>query len=88
MRTTKTPHGQCPTCGTRLTGTTDITPENARPKPGDLSVCVYCGAILTFTATMTLRLLSAAEARDCDPDVIATVRRFSAAVRRDRVSHQ
>ena len=57
----------CPVCRSLLDGATG----DGRPKPDDLTVCVYCGVFLSFTASMDLRVLDAhefaalpAEARD------------------------
>jgi hypothetical protein len=37
----------CPNCGARLDTTASIKTER-KPKPGDFSICMYCGAALTF----------------------------------------
>jgi hypothetical protein len=52
------PPTKCPDCGCELDAAT-VCDENAeeetvRPSPGDLSVCLKCGAILRFTEIMTI----------------------------------
>lgn len=53
-----TPH--CPECGQKLDGATAIDCE-ATPKPGDITMCAYCCAFLTYTDDMALRLLTELE---------------------------
>lgn len=38
----------CPNCGKQLDGTTFIKRGDVMPRPGDLSICFYCGTILEF----------------------------------------
>lgn len=35
-------------CGEPLTACTDVDNHGCAPKPGDITICVYCGAILEF----------------------------------------
>ena len=45
----KTKWYECPVCLVRMDGATAVTDaEKASPKPGDLSVCGRCGAILVY----------------------------------------
>lgn len=40
---------ECPVCFVRMDGATAVTDtEKVSPKPGDLSVCGRCGAILVY----------------------------------------
>ncbi len=49
------PHAPtCPKCGKELDGYTALDPGTA-PKPGDVSLCFYCGALLKFTETLQFR---------------------------------
>lgn len=48
---------KCPKCKASLNGVTHRTDE-ARPRPGDLSICVYCKQALQFTDTLGLKTLS------------------------------
>jgi len=47
----------CPTCGELLDAFSHQDP-NAKPIPGDLTICVYCSEVLEFTNTMDLKLAS------------------------------
>lgn len=47
------PDNACPACGSRLDAATAVR-EDARPDPGDVSVCVYCAAILRFDRELYL----------------------------------
>lgn len=55
MKDHRLPHHECPSCEMALDAATDAYGE-ATPEPGDLTVCIYCAAILVFTDTMGLRL--------------------------------
>jgi len=47
--------GWCPSCGKLLDGATGIDTNNL-PAPGDVSVCIYCAAVLRFNARRTVEL--------------------------------
>lgn len=47
----------CPACDHFIDAATDAFGE-AKPSAGDLSVCMYCGAYLTFNADLTVAELS------------------------------
>ena len=40
---------ECPRCGKRNNGATDVQGRDLRPSEGDASICVYCGALSVFT---------------------------------------
>lgn len=42
----------CPQCGKTLDEATCMNATSLTPKPGDFTVCVYCGEILTFTQSL------------------------------------
>lgn len=48
---------RCPACGSKLDGFTDVSLEDARPSPGDGSICAYCAAMLTFDRSEKGRLI-------------------------------
>jgi len=54
------PTGQCPECGHSLHGSLAGVPK---PKAGEPSVCVHCGALTIFTDKLELRLLDWSEWR-------------------------
>lgn len=55
MRTQRTPVNRCPRCNEKLDAASALT-EDAVPKPGDISMCMYCQAFLVFKSDLTLRL--------------------------------
>lgn len=48
----------CPKCGAFLEMATSIDDSKERPKPGDLSVCIYCGEVLEFGPDMVVSSIS------------------------------
>lgn len=44
---------RCPQCGALMDGATGLTGDRA-PRPGDISICVYCQEILQFQPDGTL----------------------------------
>jgi len=57
---TRTLKTKCTNCQLELDGATHPTMDIG-PKPGDISVCVYCGHVMAFTDTLGLRDLTDAE---------------------------
>lgn len=45
--TDRVPSHPCPHCGAKLDGAT--SGDGAKPEPGDVTVCIYCGGINCFT---------------------------------------
>lgn len=40
---------ECPSCFEQMDGATSINSDQTRyPRPGDFSICVYCGALLRY----------------------------------------
>lgn len=76
------PDGNCVRCSKPLTGASGIEWDD-RPKPGDLSVCGYCGYLRTYADDLTLRELTAAEldAFMRDPEMSDLVQRMRRTVR-------
>ena len=61
----------CPDCGRDVGGFTGPSGQGLRPSPGDVSVCVYCGAVLRFTDSLALRLATPWELGQLPGDVRA-----------------
>lgn len=40
----------CPVCNSQLDAVTGIT-KDVKPKPGDITLCLYCGEVMEFTKT-------------------------------------
>jgi hypothetical protein len=63
MKTTSLPDSNCPACGYSCNAVSDVR-QDAIPQPGDTSICLNCGQILTFDPEMLLRKATAAEISD------------------------
>lgn len=74
------PHARCPWCRTKLDAASDPVGD-ATPKPGDLSVCINCAAMLTFGDDLKLRALSAKEIAALPIDTARELVRYAMAVR-------
>jgi hypothetical protein len=48
------PGTYCPDCGALIDGAMCPANEDARPVEGDLTVCIYCAAVLAFGPSMRL----------------------------------
>lgn len=73
----------CPECGVQLNGAHMMT-EGVwqEPKPGDLTVCVYCGTVLAYTGEGLRRttkedLNLSEEERAALDDAVSVVRRMA-----------
>jgi hypothetical protein len=66
--------GYCPACKKRLTGATGATGDHG-PRPGDVSVCLYCGEVLIYGKYLRVRRPTPAELMELrnDPANWATV---------------
>lgn len=53
----------CPNCGVHVPATTPVDGPEHVPKPGDVSICVHCAAVMRFSAKLGLELLSAEDLR-------------------------
>jgi hypothetical protein len=66
---------RCPSCGRLLDAATSFDHVNA-PKPGDFTVCVYCGVLLRFTADGLEPTTSEAVLEQCDRGAAEVLIRF------------
>lgn len=46
---------KCPRCKATIDASESISQEKAQPSEGDISVCLYCAAILVFQKDLTMR---------------------------------
>lgn len=53
MTTTKMGHDNCLVCKKILDAALSVMPDKI-PKPGDITVCAYCAALLQFSPDMAL----------------------------------
>lgn len=54
---------RCPNCTHILEEATGVTTDDA-PKPGDVTLCIYCAAVLVFTDDMMVRLPTEEESNE------------------------
>ena len=74
----------CPVCGHKLDASTRVEADGHKPKPGSISVCIECAAVLTFDEGMHLRLMTAEEVRTLPDETFREVARYQAAVIKQR----
>jgi hypothetical protein len=79
MKRTRMPPSPCPSCGQVLDGAGDPWGLH-RPKPGDFTVCIYCGAGLRYDRQMQLKVATDAEVRRHAPADFERYRGFVARV--------
>lgn len=74
MDSATTPLGNntCPICSYHIDSATPIE-GTAIPKPGDVNVCLNCGAILEFAADMALEEMTIHTWRQLDPEAKSLV---------------
>ncbi len=72
----------CPSCMRNLSGATGVgDSEGKKPRMGDISLCVYCGAVLTFVRNMSLALAGDDDLEGLEPDQRDLLARAAAAIR-------
>lgn len=49
--TTRLPASKCPECGEKVDAATHVS-SMEMPSPGDVSLCLYCGALLEYDALL------------------------------------
>ena len=79
MKTHHTKDNPCPKCQKILTAVTCTTEDHNAPKPGDVTVCVYCESALEFTDDLSLMLASPETLADAE--VAADIKRSVEVVR-------
>ena len=60
----------CPKCDAPLAAATSVR-HPVGPKPGDLTVCRYCGVGLTFDDDLRVRAATEADLSECDAQTLA-----------------
>jgi hypothetical protein len=55
-----------PRCKAEMTGATGLT-DGATPSANDISVCIYCGAVLAFNVDLTVREATREDLDDLPP---------------------
>lgn len=79
------PLTKCPTCGYEMDAATCLADESARPTEGDLSVCLCCGELLAYTASLGVRILDLNDMLRIPPETQAELLRHQTVIRRERL---
>lgn len=81
--TSTMPPAMCPTCAKKLNrASSDSTTDG--PNPGDVTVCLHCGAILAFKDDMSLRVFTDEERETLDDATRMNLTRYQWAVQQVR----
>ena len=76
----QTPDATCPGCGKHVDGALASTVRSPAPKPGDLTVCGYCGVAGVFTDDLQIRALTQDEFVDLPAQTKQDISRATAVV--------
>ncbi len=75
----------CPTCGKILNGVTNVRPnEEARPVPGDFTLCIECRSLLRFGDDLQLVGVTSKDLEGVseeDLEMIKKARQFASEIR-------
>lgn len=75
----------CPVCNRKLDAATEVAGDgDAGPRPGDLTICIGCAAILGFEHDLKLRRLGADDLARLDRETYTTLLRAVLAVQMAR----
>ena len=62
----------CPSCARELDAVTGLSTDRfVKPKPGDLTLCLYCGTFLTFNWKLKLECANYEQIASVDSDMRA-----------------
>lgn len=85
MKPRRTPKSLCGKCGKDLDGAAAADGKDAAPKAGDLTLCLYCGQLHEFSATLGLTMLDDVP-EDADDETRDLIRRTRMALGKLRAS--
>jgi hypothetical protein len=68
MTTTRLKLSNCPRCDCKLDAASSTFDDIAIPKPGDVTICIKCAVVLTFTEDLGLSIATDSYLRELDPD--------------------
>jgi len=66
----------CPTCEGLLDDASCQKNPSAKPKPGNLSVCIHCTTFLIFDSDMSLKVQSVEDIRNLDHEDLSELMRI------------
>lgn len=64
---------RCPKCKKQLDGASDLDGDVNKPQTGDLSVCLYCHAVLEFMDNLFLEEISDETLSRLDTDTLMMI---------------
>lgn len=67
------PWSACRICGYRVDSATQLDDPKAVPQPGDLTVCLNCGAVSAFDEALLLREPTDAEREQIDDQALSAI---------------
>ena len=77
----------CPKCDMLLDAATDLSDPNNEPTPGDVTLCLYCDALLEFDEDMMLKEINIKELEPEVQDVIVMMLIQAQTIREQRTLH-
>ena len=75
----------CPICNALIDAATGATPDAITPKPGDLSVCLYCTSYLQYDKDLVPQELSVDALLDLPDEVKLTLHRIRKNIKKYQV---
>jgi len=73
----------CPQCNYFMDASTSIDgDENVKPSPGDISLCIKCGAMLDFDDDMKLQFLRQEKFEELDDETRSQILSARAVIKR------
>ena len=72
----------CPVCGAVLSASTALGHRDAKPLPGDYSLCLQCGAVLIYKFDLTMRVASHEDLAKLDYDNLVVLHQAQMARRK------
>lgn len=74
--------GNCPTCNSRFDSSAPIKNKLSIPKEGDPSICLYCGAWLTFNKDLSLREITEKDLENFKSEELEVMKRITLEISR------
>lgn len=73
--TTRLPERECLQCGKKLDAASCLADDTAVPRPGDISMCIRCGHLMTFADDLSYRELTEEELLEVPLDEVSQLQR-------------
>ena len=75
------PNSVCPYCGYYMDAATGIQNSKITPNPDNFSICLSCGGLMRFDATLKLRVCTEADKLELELPQAAMIHRAQALIR-------